>query len=1077
MSDLGTEQGERLVDVRFKHGAVLLCFLIFAASALLATGALLKKQAWMKERFLARTSAASLGMNINDLQQLAGQADDLDLPAYHRIKKFLTLIRSDNPDCRFTYLMGLRPDETIFFYADSEPPDSKDYSGPGDVYYEAAPEVYHALKSEVSRVLGPVHDRWGSWVSAYVPLMASQEAGVIAIFGMDIEAGAWMRELFRALYIPGFLMLALMVLALLGIINGRILFQEKTASTLMTRHGHLILLALAGLICTGTLIWWMREDERQSLRSSFERLALSDGYRYVNSIAGEKELYPYDPEVYGKADRRAEIITRVDSLVDRMWRKSLLHYDLDLLVPGGDPEHIVTSCPLGHTLSDMKISHYAEVGGLTFWIALHPSASFFAYHPVRSPWLVASVGLLVTGALLILVMVPLRRRVKLEEMVMERTAALEESESRYEMLALQSLTMTWDLDVNGLYTSISDVVYDLLGYRADELVGRRHFWELCPQEDAGELKAFGLQVLREGRSISRYESRMVAKDGRVLWVRSSGFALRGAKGELIGYRGWDTDFTDLKRAEEEQARLLAESRNREQQMQRLTTAIEQSGDSIVITDVQGRIEYVNPGFERASGYSREEVIGQNPRILKSGAQDADFYQMMWGTILAGKTWTGQLSNRRKDGAIYIEQASIAPVRNPEGVITHLVAIKRDITQEVEREDYIRQTQKMDSIGVLAGGIAHDFNNMLAVIIGNASLLQKKIADKHPELQDEVDEIITAAKRSTDFTQQLLTFARRQPVRPVLVDLNERVGATCGMIRRLVGDGVTVEFNPDKQPATVRIDPSQLDQVVLNLCSNARDAMNGNGRLNLKVFSRLVSRERVAEQNDVEPGDYAVLAIRDTGSGIDPVHLKRIFEPFFTTKPRGKGTGLGLSTVYGIVRQNKGFIDVDSQPGTGTTFEIYLPLEQAVSDQKNEALVHAEEEETSIAGKSILLVEDEVNVLSITSRMLREAGGTVYASTKPVEALAMYKEHAREIDFMITDVVMPEMNGQQLADEIRKINPKLPCLFMSGYAADYIRSQGVREEYSLLQPKPFAAEQLMAAIHKLLHASNRPPHRK
>ena len=388
---------------------------------------------------------------------------------------------------------------------------------------------------------------------------------------------------------------------------------------------------------------------------------------------------------------------------------------------------------------------------------------------------------------------------------------------------------------------------------------------------------------------------------------------------------------------------------------------------------------------------------------------------------------------------------------------------RDITARLRLEAQLHQAAKLESIGRLAGGVAHDFNNMIAVIRGNAELTMAEMAPDDP-LTDNVREIHQAAGRSADLTRQLLAFARKQIVAPAALDLNEAVSGMLKMLQRLLGENIHLCWQPFPQLWPVYIDPSQIDQILANLCVNARDAMSDQGKLTVETRNTAIDEDYSAAHADAIPGDYVQLSVSDDGCGMDRDTLARVFEPFFTTKELGKGTGLGLATVYGVVKQNHGFINVYSEPGEGTTFSIYLPRHGETSEQgaakvRAEALVHGHE--------TILLVEDELSILRVTTAMLRKLGYTVLSASTAREAIRLAQEHTGHIDLLLTDVIMPEMNGRGLAKELSGNHPDLKCLFMSGYTANVIAHHGVLDGGVLFLQKPFSTEELARKVREAL----------
>lgn len=500
------------------------------------------------------------------------------------------------------------------------------------------------------------------------------------------------------------------------------------------------------------------------------------------------------------------------------------------------------------------------------------------------------------------------------------------------------------------------------------------------------------------------------------------------------------------------------------ELAKVSAAVEQSTSLVEITDLEGNIEYVNPRFAEVTGYSLEEVRGKKPSILKSGNTPAATYADMWATISAGEVWRGEIQNRKKDGSLYWERVTISPIKNQDGVITHYLAIKDDVTTQKHLEAQFRQTQKMEAVGRLAGGIAHDFNNMLSVILGHTELALGQLEPSNP-LWEDLDEIRKAAQRSADLTRQLLGFARSQPVKPVVMDTNEAVSRCLTMLRRLIGEDIDLLWKPGHEVRPIRIDPAQLDQILANLAVNARDAIEGVGSLTIETENVIIDRAYCAAHAGFVPGRYVLLAVSDSGHGIEPAVLEHIFEPFFTTKPAGQGTGLGLATVHGIVKQNSGFINVYSEVGRGTSFKICFP--EVPAEDARQAV--AREAEPRGGTETILIVEDEETILGLARSILERCGYTVLTVRSPGEALELVASTPEEIDLLITDVVMPGMNGKELATQLLQLRPALKVLFMSGYTANVIVHHGVLEPDVEFIQKPFSVTGLARRVREVLDA--------
>lgn len=508
-----------------------------------------------------------------------------------------------------------------------------------------------------------------------------------------------------------------------------------------------------------------------------------------------------------------------------------------------------------------------------------------------------------------------------------------------------------------------------------------------------------------------------------------------------------------------------EQQQAEESLRKLSRAVEQSADTVIITDRDGTIEYVNPAFEKLTGYSREEACGRTPRLLKSGEQSPEAYQEMWKTILSGNVFRGILVNRKKGGDLYYVEESISPVRDVAGQITHFIGNGRDLTERLRLEAQLLQAQKMDAVGRLAGGVAHDFNNLLTIITSYSELALDTVPKSSP-LEAKLQEILLAARRAAELTRQLLAFSRKQPQALRVVDLNPVVASIAKTLPRLIGEDIEFSFVPSGGVGCVRADPMQIEQILMNLAANARDAMPQGGHLRIETSTLHLDEAYIQDKPaKIPPGDYALITVSDDGAGIPREDLPHIFEPFYTTKPSGKGTGLGLATVYGIVKQNKGFIWVYSEPASGTVFKIYLPSAAGRNHVDKGARV---EPRPAMRGtETILLVEDEAAVRQSTSEFLRIQGYTVIEATDGVDALDVARRHEETIHLVVTDVVMPNMSGGELAKEIGNLRPETRLLFVSGYAGKTVLDHKVVDlEKNFLQ-KPYTLKQLSAKVRAAL----------
>ena len=501
---------------------------------------------------------------------------------------------------------------------------------------------------------------------------------------------------------------------------------------------------------------------------------------------------------------------------------------------------------------------------------------------------------------------------------------------------------------------------------------------------------------------------------------------------------------------------------------RLITAVEQSAESMLITDTEGIILYVNPAFEYTSGYSRDEIVGQNVDFLRNGEHDAVLYEDIRATVSAGCMWHGRFVNHRKDATLYIEDASISPVRDESGAIVNYVEVRRDVTRELQLEAQYHQSQKMEAIGQLAGGIAHDFNNLLTVINGYSEVVLHQYLHKSDPSRKFLEEIKKAGERAASLTGQLLAFSRKQVLQPKILDLNQIVMDIDKMLQRLIGEDIEVTTLLASGMAPIKADPHQLEQVLINLAVNARDAMPSGGKLTIETANVTLDLAYAEQQAEVTPGEYVMLAVSDTGIGMPEAVKARIFEPFFTTKEQGKGTGLGLATCFGIIKQSGGHIQVYSELGYGTTFKVYLPcIEAEISGSTKPAEVG----KLPYGTETILLVEDEAAVRTLAANVLREQGYVVLEAANGEEALRLIQEQPEtEIHLLLTDVVMPQMGGRELSDRLKTVRPDIKVLFTSGYPDDAIVHHRVLDRGVAFLQKPFTLDTFAGKIREVLEAS-------
>lgn len=504
--------------------------------------------------------------------------------------------------------------------------------------------------------------------------------------------------------------------------------------------------------------------------------------------------------------------------------------------------------------------------------------------------------------------------------------------------------------------------------------------------------------------------------------------------------------------------------NVRRQAQELRSAFEDTNVAMVLTDINHRFVRVNAAFARMFGYSQEEILGMSMPDITYPDDIAESYAQR-ELLKAGKVSHFQIEKRyrHKDGRIVWGLANVSLIRGADGQPLQYVGQLQDITDRKQLEEQYRQAQKMEAIGTLAGGVAHDFNNLLTVIMGYSEVYLSTLRPEDP-LRMPLTEIKKAGERATGLTRQLLAFSRKQVLMPAVLDLNTILADMAKMLNRLIGEDIALKILPSSDLWKVKADPGQMEQVMMNLVVNARDAMPLGGKLLLETKNVAIDGGYLQTHTQLSPGDYVLLAITDTGTGMDAATKARIFEPFFTTKGPTKGTGLGLATVYGIVKQSGGQIEVYSEVGQGTTFKIYLPRDKSGQASNSVARVF-----TPLRGgaETVLLVEDEEGIRTLAKTVLQKYGYTVIEARNGGEAFMFCEANAKPIELLLTDVVMPNMSGRQLSERLAAFQPKMKTLYMSGYTDDAIVHHGVLEPGTPFLQKPFHPEEMARKVREIL----------
>lgn len=1047
------------------------------------------------ERFrfdlLQQATIVSWALRSDHIAALSGDASDLTSPYYQRIKDQLVRSRTLYPACRFLYVMRRDAGGRITFLVDSEPPESEAYSPPGQAYEEATEDFHAVFTTGRPSTEGPVRDRWGSWISASVPLFHPLDDRVVAVLGLDVDAAAWRNRILEACAVPiafGVLLLAISVIGHHRISARR--RADRLSSTLTTWIPEVSVMAAAGIVLTVFAVGVVSESEDQNRRDAFRRRATIQASQLQqflfrigdNYLEGVARLF-----IGSSFVDQGEFRGYVEYLLNRpyaqawAWLPAVALPDIPAYEAAvrrnGNPGYAIWELgadggrakPTGdHLLYPIAYIEPAgsNLASLGLDVASLPGCGDALDAAARTRLVTASdpVSIVPFGATTntILVFRPVfagddPNRLSgyaavalLPEILLYR--ALSRQSTKEEATSLVDLFQM--VEPNHLLRLASNHrVADAAPESMDSvaaLLDDDSF--LAPAFAFGKVYAL---VARPGPGFLDLYPRRAA--GRTALL---GLALTGLLTALIG-----TLATRRAALERLVAERTADLKERERSYHGLFNAIQQA---IYIQDAQGRFLDVNEGAVRMYGRSREEFIGRSPDFVSApGRNDlralARAFELAWN----GMPQYFEFWGVRKDGEVFPKDVwlSKGSYFGQPAVIAFATDVSERKRSEAERENLqtqLQQAQKMESIGRLAGGVAHDFNNMLQAILGNTTLALEE-APSGP-IAEYLHEIRRSADRSADLTRQLLAFASRQTVSPRVIDLNDTIGGMLKMLRRLIGEDIQLQWVPGADVWPVKMDPSQVDQILANLAVNARDAIKGVGTVTIETRNVTCAETHAGDYGGCVAGEYAVLVVRDTGCGMDAETKAHIFEPFYTTKEHGKGVGLGLATVFGIVKQNRGCIRVDSEPGKGTTFTIGIPRTELTPTPSS-----AETPPAPVrgGGETLLLVEDEKAILRFSRESLERLGYHILTARSPLEAIEIVRRQSDPIDLLVTDVVLPEMNGRELADILTALVPGLRCLFMSGYTADIIATRGVLDEKTHFIQKPFSVDALATRIRDIL----------
>jgi len=610
---------------------------------------------------------------------------------------------------------------------------------------------------------------------------------------------------------------------------------------------------------------------------------------------------------------------------------------------------------------------------------------------------------------------------------------------------------SWALEPDTGRLTWSDELYRIFGVEPQSVPVTRDWFRARVHADDREAVGVTFRRLVEGADIPSLRCRIVRPDGSERTIQTHGRVQRDTTGRVLRVIGSAQDVTELVRAESELREALGT----------VAALLDASPVAIVAVDAEYRVTKWNPAAEHLFGWTPADVLGRPLPIV--GHDHRLEHTRLREQLLSGRTVSAIDTRRqRKDGSVVNVYLSVAPLRSAGGDVRGAVALFVDMTERRQLEEQLRQSQKMEAVGQLAGGVAHDFNNLLTVIKTYSELLLDQIDGTNPFREDLVA-IHRAAGRAASLTRQLLAFSRKQVLQPKVLNLNAVAGGLEPMLRRLIGEDVRIVMLPAPKIGRVRADPGQLEQVLVNLAVNARDAMPKGGTLTIETSNVDLDRDYAGRRSVVLPGQYVMLAVTDTGCGMDEATRRRVFEPFFTTKEVGRGTGLGLSTVYGIVKQSGGYVWVYSEPGQGTTFKIYLPsIDEEISSSEGQTA------QVAVGGAEVvLLVEDDEGVRALGRRILERYGYTVLEARDGHDALRIAGQYPQRIDVLVTDMVMPELSGREVYQRLSPARPGLRVLYVSGYTDDDIVRRGLIEATAAFLQKPFTAMHLAGAVRAVL----------
>jgi PAS domain S-box-containing protein len=1043
----------------------------------------------MRDALLDEALLIGEALRGDALAEFRCNQSDLGTPNYERIKAQLVEARKLFPYIRFIYAMREQPDGRISFLVDSEPPESTDYSPPGQSYDEASVVLREVFGSGKAMTEGPMKDRWGVWFSAFVPLYHPYNNSQVGVLGVDIDASEWRSDLLRGVIPPVVATLVLIILAVIFLYVRRV--PVGAPGHRVNQRWEMVVSLVFGVVLTVAFALAVNENEIWKNHQAFRRLAT------VQANALQALLYRMEgtyleaiARFFKSSDSvdRHEFADYMDYLLKRPYAKSWSWVPVveeqnreafevanrhpehaSFFVwehgPGGtpvpaEPRRLYYPVCFIEPLAQHQTWLGYDLGSEPDYTKAMTEADQSGMLSISTPRPLPAAG----PGMYSEVFLPVYQRDGSGRLSGFATASIEMDQLLARMMgrdkelgAEDALVELYFMESNRSPLFLASSDSDRKGKLMDDLV---------TQKGLRGLMSFAAPAFAFGRAFA-----VVAKPGpgfTNLYSRHEGLRA-GAVGLVV--TGLVTALMTLltnRRAklEREVVARTAELRKSEESYRGLFNAIQQS---IYIQDEKAKFIDVNVGAAERYGYAREEFIGRTSKFLSApGKNDLGRMREYFDGAWAGKPQHFEFWGLCKNGEVFPEDVWLCKGTYMGKDV--VIAVSTDISERKKSEEETRrlqsqllQSQKMESIGRLAGGVAHDFNNMLQAIIGNTNLAKQEIAPDAP-VADYLNEIEQSAHRSARLTRQLLAFASKQTIQPRILDLNDTVAGMLKMLQRLIGEDIELLWRPGPNLWPVKIDPGQIDQILANLAVNARDAVSVNGMIEIETSNHACDPDHCSRScTRCRPCKNVVISVRDNGCGMNDEVRQHLFEPFYTTKEPGKGTGLGLATVFGIVQQNEGAIDVESAPGQGTTIRILLPMIETAQPLPVPASV-----ESALNGReTILLVEDEAMILQVGMISLQRLGYAVLVASTPDIALRVAQEFPDPIHLLITDVIMPGMNGPDLARRIVDLKPDIACLFMSGYTADVISTRSVLDESVNFIQKPFTISELAAKIRLVL----------